>query len=49
MSTIVNRLTIDFGTYFSTTSTWTKANWYSIEYPFSTCDHQTLDSESFSK
>ena len=42
MSTIVNRLMIDFGTYFSTTLTWTKVNRYSIEYPSLTCGHQTL-------
>ena len=42
MSTIVNRLMIDFGTYFLTTPIWTKVNRYSIEYPSLTYDHQTL-------
>ena len=49
MSTIVNRLTIDFETLFSITFTWTKVNWYSIVYPSSTCNIKLLDFESFSK
>ena len=41
MSTIINKLTIDFETYFSTTPTWTKANRYSIVYPSLIYDLQT--------